>query len=215
MLMCVSRLINTCDMTHSQVGHDSFTCVTWLIHMCDMTHSITHSHVFPRDTQLSDDRILRKIWRILRGCNIVRILNRILKNVEWMCENIEECYRWRRLIGSPKLQIIFHQRATKYRALLRKMTYKDKGSYESSPPCKRICWQNIAKILRNTERIYSVLFPVKKRALLIYTSTAQIWVVWQLSKSFSGTRECLYTRRHRQKHTHTHTHTHRHAPNYL
>jgi len=42
---------------------------------------------------------------------------------------------WRRLIGSPKLQIIFHKRATNYRALLRKMTYKDKGSYESSPPC--------------------------------------------------------------------------------
>jgi len=44
---------------------------------------------------------------------------------------------WRRLIGSPKVQIIFHKRATKYRALLRKMTYKDKGSYESSPPCMR------------------------------------------------------------------------------
>ena len=43
---------------------------------------------------------------------------------------------WRRLIGSPKLQIIFHKRATKYRSLLRKITYKDKGSHESSPPCK-------------------------------------------------------------------------------
>ena len=42
---------------------------------------------------------------------------------------------WRRLIGSPKLQIIFHKRAKKYRAVLRKMTYKDKGSYVSSPPC--------------------------------------------------------------------------------
>jgi len=42
---------------------------------------------------------------------------------------------WQRLIGSPKLQIIFHKRATKHRSLLRKMTYKDKGSYESSPPC--------------------------------------------------------------------------------
>jgi len=41
---------------------------------------------------------------------------------------------WRRLIASPKLQIIFHKRATTYRSLLRKMTYKDKGSYESSPP---------------------------------------------------------------------------------
>jgi len=34
------------------------------------------------------------------------------------------------------LQIIFHKRATKYRSLLREMTYKDKGSYESSPPCR-------------------------------------------------------------------------------
>ena len=30
---------------------------------------------------------------------------------------------------------IFHKRATKYRSLLRKITYKDKGSCESSPPC--------------------------------------------------------------------------------
>jgi len=43
---------------------------------------------------------------------------------------------WQRLIGSFKLQIILHKRATKYRALLRKMTYKDKGSCESSPPCR-------------------------------------------------------------------------------
>jgi len=42
---------------------------------------------------------------------------------------------WRRHIGSPKLLIIFHKRAIKYRSLLRKMTCKDKGSYESSPPC--------------------------------------------------------------------------------
>ena len=52
-----------------------------------------------------------------------------------MCQWIDT--GWRRLIGSPKLQIIFHKRATKYRALLRKMTYKDKGSYESSPPCNK------------------------------------------------------------------------------
>ena len=47
---------------------------------------------------------------------------------------------WRRLIGSPKLQIIFHKRATKYRALLLKMTCKDKGSYGSSPPCTLYGW---------------------------------------------------------------------------
>ena len=50
-------------------------------------------------------------------------------------QNICHDTGWRRLIGSPKLQIIFHKRATKYRSLLWKMIYKDKGSYEASPPC--------------------------------------------------------------------------------
>jgi len=55
-------------------------------------------------------------------------------------QNTEIGTGWRRLIGSPKLQIIFHKRATKYRALLREMSYKDKGSYESSPPCTWQCF---------------------------------------------------------------------------
>ena len=42
---------------------------------------------------------------------------------------------WRRPIGCLKLQVIFRKRATNHRALLRKMTYKDKASYGSSPPC--------------------------------------------------------------------------------
>ena len=54
-------------------------------------------------------------------------------------EKMQSSTGWRRLIGSPKLQIIFHKRATKYRSLLRKMTYKDKGSYESSPPSTSWC----------------------------------------------------------------------------
>ena len=33
------------------------------------------------------------------------------------------------------MQVIFGKRATNYRALLRKMTYKDKASYGFSPPC--------------------------------------------------------------------------------
>ena len=63
-----------------------------------------------------------------------------IRHVTYTCTwiNYATCSRstgWQRLIGSPKLQIIFHKRATKYRSLLPKMTYKDKGSYESSPPC--------------------------------------------------------------------------------
>ena len=38
--------------------------------------------------------------------------------------------RWRRPIGCLKLQVSFRKIATSYRALLRKMTYKDKASYD-------------------------------------------------------------------------------------
>ena len=42
---------------------------------------------------------------------------------------------WRRPIGCLQLQVIFSKRANDYRALLRKMTCKDKASCGSSPPC--------------------------------------------------------------------------------
>jgi len=42
---------------------------------------------------------------------------------------------WRRLIWCRKLQVIRRKRATDYRALLRKMTYEDKASHDSMPPC--------------------------------------------------------------------------------
>jgi len=42
---------------------------------------------------------------------------------------------WRRPIGCLKLHVIVRERATNYRAFLRKTPYKDKASYGSSPPC--------------------------------------------------------------------------------
>jgi len=53
----------------------------------------------------------------------------------------EACWitEWRRLIGCLKLKVIFRKRATNYRALLRKMTYEDKASCDSTPPCTKSC----------------------------------------------------------------------------
>jgi len=44
-------------------------------------------------------------------------------------------------IGCLKLQIIFRKRASMYRVLLRKMTCRDKTSYDSTPPCKELSHQ--------------------------------------------------------------------------
>ena len=64
---------------------------------------------------------------------------------------------WRRPIEYLKLQIIFLKRSTNYMALLRKMTYKDKSSYGSSPPCIHhmtimpthicLCWRHTQKTI--------------------------------------------------------------------
>ena len=45
------------------------------------------------------------------------------------------CTGWCILIGCLHLRVIFRKRATNYEALLRKMTYEDKASYDFTPPC--------------------------------------------------------------------------------
>ena len=79
-------------------------------------------------------------WSLFNGthksvCDVMIMVTRsVIAKFRRICW-VSKKYRWRRLIGFPKLQIIFHKRATKYMSLLRKMTYKDKGSYESLPLC--------------------------------------------------------------------------------
>ena len=53
--------------------------------------------------------------------------------------NVHISTGWTRLIRYLKLQVIFRNRATNFRALLRKMTYEDKASHAvSSPPCTNL-----------------------------------------------------------------------------
>ena len=61
---------------------------------------------------------------------------------EWVMSHMNEsCHVWlrhtvwRRCIGCLKLQVSFRNSANNYRALLRKMTYRDKASYDATPPC--------------------------------------------------------------------------------
>jgi len=90
------------------------------------------------------------LWR---ACGLSPVLRMWVYDHVYLCMHVcmHACmhvctYRytgWRRLIGSPKSQIIFHKRATKYRLLLRKMPYQDKGAYGSSPPCSTVLWKGV------------------------------------------------------------------------
>jgi len=119
---------------------------------------------------------------------------------------------WRWLIGSPKLQIIVHKRATKYRSLLRKMTYKDKGSYESSPPCSHIqerwradsqIWQKFINFQHITDahmhtRIYTYthlhMYTYTYTYICIYIFRNDPWLTlktWQMPKDVMTTTGCV------------------------
>jgi len=119
---------------------------------------------------------------------------------------------WRRLIGSPKLQIIFHKRATKHRSLLRKMTYKDKGSYESSPPCSRLvrlqwfCQRSTSaghvdfQLLMSSDMLKSVTHVEVGRHHCISTPDRNVYVCM--------TRTLVHVTTHTHQHIHAHVHTH-------
>jgi len=97
---------------------------------------------------------------------------------------------WRRSIGCLKLLVIFRKKATNHRALLRKMTRKDKASYGSSPPSNASCWGSSTPLLssagspkQNPNLINS---PINV-CLPVYTSAASSNIlVMYMYTSFTG-----------------------------
>jgi len=99
---------------------------------CDMNESVSHwAHV---------NAMCMNLWAIGHVW-----MSCVWKRVTWTCVTwvcVTRMYLycviqtgWRRPIGCVKLQVIFRKRATNHRALWWKMTYKDKASYGSLPPC--------------------------------------------------------------------------------
>jgi len=158
---CVIWLIHMCDITHSHVWHDSF------IYVCDIAHSHVNSYLYLIWLVYSHMSI--HMWIHIYSCVVVYShLNSYLYIYIWYdscihmwvftCQHIstrvyscihiwihiytwyDSCTGWRRPIRCLISWITFRKLATNYRALLRKMTYKDKASYESSPPCISLVW---------------------------------------------------------------------------
>ena len=94
---------------------DSFVCVTWRIHMCERTHSYVRH-----------DSFICVPWLIHMCDRKGDTKYQVLLDWEVLMLNIRT--GWRRPIGCLKLQVIFRKRATNYRALLRKITCKNKVS---------------------------------------------------------------------------------------
>jgi len=128
-----------CDMVHSYMfDMDPYMCDMAHSYMCDMAHSymshitcvcLTHHTHIP----LFWTRPKFMNWCVCAVCVCVSRVG-VCACVKCHIVNTYDT-GWQRPTGCLNLQVIFGKRATNYRALLRKMTYKDKASYASSPPC--------------------------------------------------------------------------------
>jgi len=95
--------------------------------------SVYESNVLSRILHfLSRTLILSRAFFFAHVFDLVYLLNLCVR--QKFSTNWEDT-GWRRPIGYLRLQVIFHNRATNYWALLRKMTCKGKTSCGSSPPC--------------------------------------------------------------------------------
>jgi len=80
----------------------------------------------------------------------------LLESFPFICLSNNTATGWQRCIGCLRLQISFRKRATSFWALLRKMTSKDKASYDSTPQGYRdsarlfgeSCWQKNWRVIR-------------------------------------------------------------------
>jgi len=117
---------------------------------------------------------------------------------------------WRRPIGCLKLQVIFRNRATDYRALLRKMTYTEMVSCGPWPPCiSSLCvtaqkkkssqhkknWVRHESSLVDMQKVFAVVTATQQwlkshvwMSHVTHTSHTRPWVT-------SHTRPWLHTRR--------------------
>ena len=119
----------------TNMRHSAFTCIQ---DICIWTsHGTSWMRIKSFRTSVRHMRHSRQICASFSTNMQFEIAKECMRTWIWIHRIYVSLIRtgWPRLIGSPKLQIIFHKRATKYRSLLRKTIYKDKGSYESSPPC--------------------------------------------------------------------------------
>ena len=154
------------DITYSYVAwrHDTFY-VTWRIQTCHDTrepdalvhawHDVFMRHMSTWRIHMWHDAFIRDTtrgnlmhWYICdRTCSYVAqrhdaFISHMthpyanLTHVQWLTG-------WRRPIGCLKLQVIFRERATNYRARLRKMTYDDKASDDSTPPCTQMSYDDM------------------------------------------------------------------------
>jgi len=122
--------------------HDTFWGVATKIpktRICAMTHLRRHQRQY-QDIKKGDISVCTTISAVTHSEVWLRRYQRQyqdIKDGDIKDNNMyhDSFWRWLRRYRVAKSYRIFHKRATKFRSLLRKVTYRDKGCYESWPLC--------------------------------------------------------------------------------
>ena len=97
-------------------------------------------------------------WRVFCAC--ISLFNAFFIGLIFRFILLVFVTGWRRPIGCLISCITFRKLAANYRALLRKMTYKDKASYESSPPCTGLVYRSFSFV--------SFIYLLNASVVLVY-----------------------------------------------
>jgi len=148
----VSRMNESCLTSRGTKNPDWVMSHVWMSHVSHMNEScLTYEWVMTHE-----ESWLSHIPHMNESCLTCEwVMTHIWIRCVTLRETIEEeIVTLQNTESSPVLRpdtiscATFLKLATNYRALLRKMTYKDKASYESSPPSFRMLRASVCEILR-------------------------------------------------------------------
>ena len=152
--------------------HDIWLCGTVHVCKCD----VPLSHVYDKEIEILDGHhsslFKRLIWK--ETWTLMQMWRASITCV-WPVTFI--CTGRQRPLRCLKLQIIFHKRAINYRALLRKITYKDTASYASSPPYRIICEMRRVTNLWSTSYHTHVICGIVHMTHLWNTVIFHMWLM--------------------------------------
>jgi len=104
------------------------------IHADTHRHTQTHTHSHTQmNTQKHTDQHTNTHTGISVCTSVIACMSVDVRACMFVCNTYVNT-GWRRPTGCLKLQGIFRKTATNCRALLRKMTYEHKASYDPTPP---------------------------------------------------------------------------------
>ena len=106
-----------------------------------------------------------------------------VRHVTYVCHVWMRSTGWQRCIGCLNFQVSFRKSATSHRALLRKMTYTDKASCGSSPPCTN-CFADFISLKESCHTYEWIVSHINESCHIWMSHVTYEWVMSHMNEWF-------------------------------